>query len=193
MLDEHPDVAASFVVVGGGTSDDKRLVAYVAPKPSVQLAARVLELFLRTRLPDYMVPSVFVQLDALPLTPNGKVDRTALPSPDATNILRDEVYAPPITDCEKQVTTIVSNLLSFDQVGANDNFFLLGGHSLLGTQLISRLRDVFGVELPLRVIFDHPTVRAISTEIEHLLHSHPLATTGRKPVGESPLSLAEGS
>jgi acyl carrier protein len=152
----------------------------------------VLELFLRTRLPDYMVPSVFVQLDAIPLTPNGKVDRATLPSPDATNILRDEIYVAPSTDCEKQVTAIVCGLLGFDHVGANDNFFLLGGHSLLGTQLISRLRDVFGVELPLRTVFDHPTVTAISAEIERLQQTQPPAATVRRPA-HTPVAATERS
>ena len=121
---------------------------------------------LAERLPDYMIPTAFVQLEALPLTPNGKVDRAALPRPDATNTVQDEVTAVPNTPTEERLARIVTTLLKLDQVGIEDNFFLLGGHSLLGTQIIAQVADTFGVDLPLRSLFDAPTVRLLSAEIE---------------------------
>jgi len=121
---------------------------------------------LRRRLPDYMVPAVYVRLAALPVTTNGKVDRAALPTPDAANTLRDLDTVAPRSGVETEVAQIVATLLSVDNVGVDDNFFLLGGHSLLGTQLIMRLRDAFGVELALRTLFDAPTVAELAAEIE---------------------------
>jgi acyl carrier protein len=116
-----------------------------------------------------MIPAAFVQLDALPLTPNGKLDRAALPAPDATTMLRDEAMAAPGTPTEERVAAIVSNLLQLEQVGIDDNFFMLGGHSLLGTQIIARVAETFGVNLQLRALFDAPTVRLLSAEIERLI------------------------
>jgi acyl carrier protein len=116
-----------------------------------------------------MVPAVFVLLDSLPLNSNGKLDRDRLPEPNASNILRDEAYAPARTVVEKRIAGILANLLGLEQVGANDNFFLLGGHSLLATQVIARLRGTFGVELSLRSLFEAPTVAELSNEVERLL------------------------
>ena len=116
-----------------------------------------------------MIPSSFVALDALPLTPNGKVDRAALPVPDGTNTLHDEVVAAPSTPIEERLVEILLPLLGIEQVGIDDNFFMLGGHSLLGTQLISRITSAFSVDLSLRNLFNAPTVRQLSTEIERLI------------------------
>jgi acyl carrier protein len=116
-----------------------------------------------------MVPSVFVQLDALPITPHGKVDRAALLVPDATNTVRDEVVATPLTPLEERLVGILAPLLGLEQVGIDDNFFMLGGHSLLGTQLIARVADTFGVKLSLRSLFNAPTVRLLSAEIKRLI------------------------
>ena len=113
-----------------------------------------------------MIPATFVRLDAVPMTPNGKVDRAALPVPDATNTLRDGVTVAPSTPTEERLARIVTTLLEVDQVGIEDNFFLLGGNSLLGTQIIAQVADTFGVDLPLRSLFDAPTVRLLSAEIE---------------------------
>src|SRR4029077_8451737 len=119
-------------------------------------ASGALRSLLRKQLPDYMVPAAFISLQALPLTPNGKIDRDAWPAPDDTNLLPDEDYAAPRTVLEEKLSGIVSNLLGLERVGVNDNFFLIGGHSLFGTQLIARIHDTFGVDLPLRSIFDLP-------------------------------------
>jgi acyl carrier protein len=102
------------------------------------------------------------------MTPNGKVDRAALPAPDASNMLRDAPSPEPFTAIEIEVAEIVATLLELESVSRDDNFFLLGGHSLLGTQLITRIRGVFGVEVSLASLFDNPTVRGIAAEIDRL-------------------------
>jgi acyl carrier protein len=124
---------------------------------------------LKERLPDYMVPAHFVLLERLPLTPNGKVNRRALPAPDTTDILRDRAITPPSTPIEEQVVSIFSTLLGQERVGVDESFFALGGHSLLGTQVIMWIAETFGVDIPLRTLFDAPTARQLSAEIERLL------------------------
>ena len=116
-----------------------------------------------------MVPTAFVQLESLPLTPSGKVDRTALPPVTSTNTLTDNTYVAPRTPVEERVAGILAQLLGLESVGAEDNFFMLGGHSLLGTQVIIRLRDIFGIELSLRSIFEAPTVAELAARVESSL------------------------
>jgi acyl carrier protein len=116
-----------------------------------------------------MIPAMFVVLPDLPLTSNGKLDRKALPRPDASNTLPDENYLSPRTVLEGKISALVANLLGVPQVGVNDNLFLIGGHSLFGTQLIARIRDNFGVELPLRSVFECPTPALLAQEIERLM------------------------
>ncbi len=169
VLNEHPVVQASCVVAREDTPGDKRLVAYIVAAAGAQVTLSSLQDTLVTRLPDYMIPATFVLLDALPLTPNGKVDRDALPAPDATNMVRDEIVEGPSTPIEEQLTEIVTTLLGLEQVGIDDNFFMLGGHSLLGTQVIAQVADTFGVDLSLLTLFEAPTVRQLSAEIEQLI------------------------
>jgi acyl carrier protein len=138
---------------------DKRLVAYVlAAAAESAPSTGVLRAFLQEKLPDYMIPSAFVFLDALPLTANRKVDRRALPAPDGTRPELKEAFVMPRTPVEEIIAGIWSDLLGVIQVGIYDNFFDLGGHSLMATRLISRLREVFQLELPLRSLFEAPTV-----------------------------------
>jgi len=115
-----------------------------------------------------MIPAGFVRIDALPLTPHGKIDRAALPEPTPANMLQDDGSTEPRTGTEQRVAEIVGELLKLESVGREDNFFLLGGHSLLGAQLIARLRDAFGVEISLRGLFDGPTVAVLSAELDRL-------------------------
>ena len=136
-------------------------------KHSVQ--ATELQQFLQAQLPDYMIPAAFVRLEALPLTHNGKVDRTALPIPNETNTLRNEDIAAPGTPIEEQLVGIMTTLLKLEHIGIDDNFFLLGGHSLLGTQVIVRVADTFGVDISLRTLFNAPSVRQLSAEVERLI------------------------
>jgi acyl carrier protein len=129
-----------------------------------------LQVWLAERLPDYMIPAVFVQLDALPMTANGKVDRAALPAPDASNTLqRRDITATPNTPVEERLVEILAPLLGLEQVGVDDNFFLLGGNSMMGTQLITRVAETYGIVLPLRTLFEMPTVRPLAAEIERLI------------------------
>ena len=169
VLDRHRGVHASLVVAREDAGSERRLVAYVVPNHESQLASADLRRFLGNELPNYMVPAVFVQIEKLPLTQNGKLDRAALPAPNAENTLRDEEFIAPRTPIEKRMAAMLSSLLGLEQVGITDNFFMLGGHSLLGTQLISQIRGAFGVELALRTLFDAPTIEELSLEIERLV------------------------
>lgn len=168
VLNRYPGVQASMVVARADTNCDKRLVAYLVSSDS-ELVRNDLQDYLRTYLPDYMVPAVFVRLDSFPLNNSGKIDRSTLPAPTALNTIGDQVYVAPRTAVEKQMVSILAELLGMERVGVNDNFFLLGGHSLLGTQLIARVRDSFGIELPLRTVFDWPTAAELSAEIERMI------------------------
>ena len=156
------------VVVMREERGDRYLAAYVVPEPGAapDLAGR-LRPFLAARLPDYMVPAAFVELSALPLTPNGKVDRRALPAPQR----QAAGTAAPRGPVEERLAGLWADLLRLDAVGAHDNFFELGGHSLLATQLVSRVRGAFQVELPLRVIFEAPTVADLAAWIERALRT----------------------
>ncbi len=169
VLSQHPEIEAARVVATDLGATDKRLVAYVVPAAGAWPTPRELQELLRTRLPDYMVPPIFVALGALPLGPNGKVDCGALPEPSPANTLRDTDFEQPRTEVESYVAALVRQLLGLERVGVDDNFFLLGGHSLAGTQLIARIGDTFGVEMSLRAIFDAPTVAQLSAEIERRL------------------------
>jgi acyl carrier protein len=120
-----------------------------------------------------MVPAEFVRLAAFPMTPNGKIDRIALPAPDPANTLQDEVREGPQTPTEQRLIEILTVLLKLEDIDRNDNFFLLGGHSLLGAQLIKLLRDRFGVEMSLRSLFEAPTIAALSAEIDRCASGNP--------------------
>lgn len=168
-LDAHPGMQQSVVVAREVAPGDTRLIGYIVPVPESHLTLSELRDFLRARLPDYMVPATFVSLEKLPLTPNGKVDRLSLPAPDESNTFRDDARAAPRTEMEKTVAGILERLLNLEHVDVEENFFSLGGHSLLGAQLVARLRDTFGIEMPLRVIFEAPTVCELAAEIERLL------------------------
>lgn len=168
VLNGHAAVRASTVIAREDTPGEKRLVAYVVPEPGARVSSDSLRETLAERLPDYMIPSVFVRLQALPVTPNGKVDRAALPPPDAANTLRNEPGAAPTTPTEERLVEIVAPLLGLEYIGIDDNFFMLGGHSLLGTQIIVHVADTFGVDLTLRSLFSAPTIRLLSIEIERL-------------------------
>ncbi len=168
VLDSHPEVKASAVTVSGSSSEEKRLVAYLVLATESQPTANVFREYLQRHLPDYMIPAAFVRLEALPLTNNGKVDRSALPQPNG-NVLPEEAYVAPRSLVEQRLAELIAPLLHVERVGANDNFFLLGGHSLLGTQLLTRISETFGIELSLLTIFDHPTLAEMSNEIERLI------------------------
>lgn len=168
-LNSHPAVGACAVTARDDGQGEQRLVAYLVLEKDIRVRAADLRDHLQTTLPDYMIPATYVRLDALPVSSSGKVDRAAMPAPDDSNILRDLATVAPRTSVEKKMATIISNLLGLQQVGLNDDFFLLGGHSLLGMQLVSRVGEQFGVELSLRDLFDQPSIAGISAAVERLL------------------------
>jgi amino acid adenylation domain-containing protein len=170
VLDRHAAIRSSFVMASED-SGEKRLLAYVVAAPDARLSAIALREFLGPHLPDYMVPSAFVQITSLPLTPNGKVDRAALPKPTPDNILADHAFEDPQSEIEIWLANFLSSLLKVSRVSRDDNFFNLGGHSMMGAQLIAKVQQTFDVELTLRGLFDHPTVREISSEIENLIQA----------------------
>ena len=167
VLSQHPQVQKTVVIAREYQPGNKRLVAYFVSN-SEQLISDELRSFLKTKLPDYMVPSAFVQLDKLPLTPNGKVDRCALPQPEIGDTFSNN-FVPPRNSTEAQLAAIWSSVLGIDRVGIHNNFFELGGHSLLGTQVMSRICQAFEVELPLRALFESPTVAELGDRIETIL------------------------
>jgi amino acid adenylation domain-containing protein len=185
LLAAHPDVrAAAVVVLADGDAAGKRLAAYVAVHGNQAGAAAELRSWLRERLPEPMVPAVWVLLDRLPLTPNGKVDRGALPLPGAGG---DVAGPSPATPTEELLAGLWAELLGVERVGIHDDFFALGGHSLLATRLIARVHRMFGVDLPLRALFEEPTVAALAAHVDAIAGS----AAGAPPAAIEPLPEAE--
>ncbi len=176
-LNRHPAVRDSAVTARPDAMGEKRLVAYLILQPGCELTHTAMRDSLRDHLPEYMLPSVFVPLDSFPVTVNGKIDYAVLPEPDSSNILHDAVVQRPESGTERRVAQIITTLLDMQEIGREDNFFLLGGHSLLGAQLIAKLRDAFGIEIALRALFDAPTVSALSAEVDRLCAASPQVAT----------------
>ena len=167
-LRAHPSVRDVVVVAREDAPGDRRLVAYIV---AADEEATGLREYLRTRLPEYMVPAAIVELKQLPLTPNGKLDRRALPTPER---ISDGAYVAPRTATEEVLSAIWADVLKLERVGAEDSFFDSGGHSLLATRVVVRVRASMGVELPLRVIFEMPTIAAVAGWIESNRREHGL-------------------
>ncbi|MFY0567266.1 non-ribosomal peptide synthase/polyketide synthase [Archangium lansingense] len=166
VLRQHASVEGSVVLARQYPEGDKRLVAYVVPVKGSVLEPEALRAHLRERLPDFMVPASFMVLESFPLTPNGKVDRKALPAPDAAPRDATRTYEAPRTPTEELLASLWAQVLQVERVGRQDDFFALGGHSLLATRIVSRIRAAFGVEVPLRALFEAPTVAALATRLE---------------------------
>jgi amino acid adenylation domain-containing protein len=164
-LAQHEAIRECVVIVREDTPGDKRLVAYAVPREPGGTTASDLRLFLKQKLPDYMVPSAFVLMQALPLTPSGKVDRRALPAPEQGGTHEVGSHVAPRDAIESVMAGMWAEMLKRDKVGVYDNFFELGGHSLLAMQLISRVRESFSVEFPLRQMFEDPTVAGMSAAL----------------------------
>jgi amino acid adenylation domain-containing protein len=158
---QHPTVRKVVVLAREDAPGEKRLVAYVVSKSTAEELRRSL----KDKLPDYMVPTIFVPLDSLPLLSNGKIDRRALPAPDRARPELDEALTAPRTPTEEKLAEIWAQLLGIERIGVHDNFFDLGGHSLLATQAASRMREAFEVEIPLRRLFEVPTVAGLAASI----------------------------
>jgi amino acid adenylation domain-containing protein len=168
VINRHPAVVSS-VVIARNDSGEKRLVAYVVAATGAEIWDRDLREPLTRTLPDYMVPASFVRLDRIPVTANGKLDKAALPAPTESNQLKRDNYVAPRTDLEQMVEGILGPILGLERVSIHDNFFLLGGHSLMGAQVIAKVRDIFDVELNLRNVFECPTVAKLAAKIESSL------------------------
>jgi amino acid adenylation domain-containing protein len=182
VLGQHSAVRSSVVIAREDARGEKELVAYLVLAPGAELNAGELREHLRKRLPDYMVPGEFVSIESVPVNANGKLDRAALPSSSGNR--HSEAYVGPRTAVEEELVKILAPLLKLERVGVNDNFFLLGGHSLLGTQLIARISETFGVDLTLLKLFDHPTVAEMSVEIEDLILARVQDVSESKLAGE---------
>jgi amino acid adenylation domain-containing protein len=167
-LNRHPGVAAS-AVVARGQACSKSLVAYLVPRGTAVPSASGLREFLAASLPHYMVPGAFVQISALPSNSNGKLDRSALPDPASDNRIEDADYREPGTATEEQLVQILKRLLGVERVGADDNFFLLGFHSLLATQVAARVHERYGIQLGLRHLFEAKTVARLASEVDRQL------------------------
>ncbi len=194
VLSEHKAVEQAVVVVREDVPGEKRMVAYLVMESSDGVNIGDVRQFLREKLPEYMVPSNFVILPSLPLTRHGKVDRAALPAPE--EVERGGEFVAPRTPIEELLVNLYAEVLHVERVSVEDNFFELGGHSLLATQLISRIRQLFQLEVPLRLLFERPSVALLAEGIETLLHASNSVSTA-PPIervsrsGPLPLSFAQ--
>ena len=209
-LMEAPGVKLCAVLAREDEPGDKQLVAYAVPAEGGKLAVEEIRQFLQKKLPKYMVPAHFVVLDSFPLTTNGKVDRKALPAPglrraegvetpaqaeatESDSPVSTQERARPQTETEKALVAIWSEMLHVESPGLNDDFFNLGGHSLLAIKIISRIRDVFGVDLPTQTLFEHPTIAGLAAVISE--SNNAKAGAGkierRRQTGPSILSYAQ--
>ncbi len=167
VLRGAPGVREAVAIVREDEPGERRLVAYLTAAEGAEVPSFAdLRAGLREHLPEYMVPSAFVVLERLPLTPNGKVDRRALPAPEQAEGAGE--YVAPRGPAEELLAQIYAEVLKLERVGVHDDFFDLGGHSLLATRVVSRIREVFGVELPLRTLFEAPSVAELAPRIEAL-------------------------
>ncbi|HZI31263.1 MAG TPA: non-ribosomal peptide synthetase, partial [Candidatus Binatia bacterium] len=160
-LEQHPAVRDAVVMAREDSPGDKRLAAYLVPTAKIEISE--LRRFLKDKLPEAMMPSAFTILDELPLTPNGKVNRKALPAPETERPKLDTAYAAPRTELEKDIAGIWRELLRVEQVGLHDNFFDLGGNSLLVVEAQAKLRGVAGLDLPVVRLFQYPTIGSLAT------------------------------
>ncbi len=165
VLSKYPGILDQRVLVHEDRKKNKRIVAYITVDQNVTVDVAEVKTFIRRQLPDYMTPSVIMVLDEFPLTPNGKIDRNALPAPEFSRDGLQVEFIAPRNATEETLVAIVKELLAVEKVGVNDNFFELGGHSLLATQFMSRVKEAFNIELPLKTLFEKPTVAGIAESI----------------------------
>jgi amino acid adenylation domain-containing protein len=167
QLARHEQVKEAAVVVREDVAGEKRLVAYITLRTQADPGVEELRTYLKALLPEYMIPSAFVTLESLPLTPNGKLNRRGLPAPELAAYVSRE-YEPPQGEVEKVLAQIWQQLLRVARVGRLDNFFELGGHSLLATQVTVRIRSSLSIDMPIRMLFEHPTLHQLSAQVEEL-------------------------
>jgi acyl carrier protein len=169
VLSQHPAIRECVVVGRQDEQDQPYLAAYVVTPSKHSVTGSELRVFLSERLSAAMVPTAYVFLKQLPLTANGKLDRRALPAPERRSAEIEKIFVAPRTPVEQTLAEIWSEILQVERVGIDDNFFDLGGHSLLATQVMSRVRTVFEIEIPLRSLFESPSVAGLAERIETLL------------------------
>jgi amino acid adenylation domain-containing protein len=198
ILAGHPDIRDCAVISHDRESGDKYLAAYVVGYDHKSIDTAYLREYLGNNLPDYMIPSGFVQLDELPLTPNGKIDLTSLPAPEYIKSLdRSKQYEPPRYPTEELLVEVWAQVLGVVHVGIHDNFFEVGGHSLMATQIISRISDLFHLKLPLRIIFETLTIAKLAEHIQARLEGVDNAGLTLSPItpvtrsGDLPLSYSQ--
>ena len=167
VLSQHPAVQEIVVIAREEVPGNQRLVAYVVPQPQPATTISELRRFLQQQLPEYMVPSTFVLLDALPLTPNGKVNRRALPTPESSHRTLETSFVPPRTPTEQMLAAIWAEVLGLEKVGVYDNFFELGGHSLLAARLLAAIEKAFHKNFLLATIFQNPTLEQMASFLDH--------------------------
>lgn len=165
-------------------SGEKYLTAYIVSSPQSAPTVSALRKALSEKLPEYMIPSVFVMMEKMPLTSTGKTDRSALPEPDRIRPLLDSPYVPPSTEEEKKIADIWAEILELDQVGIHDSFFDLGGNSIQSMRIVSRICRVFHTDLSMRVFFDFPTVAGLAAYITEKRDSSISDTELEKMVAE---------
>ncbi|HBP90311.1 MAG TPA: amino acid adenylation domain-containing protein [Nitrospirales bacterium] len=165
-LNQYPQIEKSEIVTTGNSKKDQMVIAYYLSKNRQQISPQILREFLKHKLPDYMIPAAFVYLASIPITPSGKIDRNALPSPQREHYINKEVVQPK-TETEKNLTRIWQEALNLsEEISIHDNFFELGGHSLSAFRVVSRIRDIFKVELPLRCLFESPTLAELTKVLD---------------------------
>ncbi|GHO57487.1 amino acid adenylation domain-containing protein [Ktedonobacter robiniae] len=169
VIRQHPTIREAVAIVREDRTDDKRLIAYMTTAGEETIKAESMRQFLQQSLPEYMVPSAFVFLDHLPLSPNGKLDRRQLPAPDLSTQIHDDAFVAPRSPIELTLASIWADVLALpqQQISVSANFFSLGGHSLLVTRVISRIRALFSVDLSLRHFFAAPTITALAQLLSH--------------------------
>ena len=165
ILCQHPEVQQAVVTACEEEFSNKRLVGYVVPNHKQILSVSELHRFLKQKLPEYMIPSTFVMLKALPLTPNGKVNRKALPEPDGHRPELEVTYEPPRTEVEQTIANIWQQMLHLEKVGIHDNFFDLGGHSLLLVQIHAKLREMLNTNVSIVNLFEYPTINSLAKHL----------------------------
>ena len=168
VLETHPGIRNAAVLARTDMGDDTRLVGYIVPEAGKPFTSGQVRNFLQQHLPAYMIPSVIVQLKEMPLTPAGKIDRRALPKPELSRAELESEYVAPRNELEAELAQLAAELLGMEKVGIYDNFFELGGHSLMATQFISRIKNRYQVNIPLRQIFETPTIAALAEHIQQL-------------------------
>ncbi|HSE18628.1 MAG TPA: amino acid adenylation domain-containing protein, partial [Pyrinomonadaceae bacterium] len=193
VLLRHEQVKEAVVIVKKNESGDKQLVAYLTGEPGLLITE--LRVFLKQQLPDYMIPGAFVVLESLPLTPNGKIDRRVLLEMESGRAKAEQEMVQPRTPIEEVLLGIWSSVLRLEEIGVEEDFFDLGGHSLLATQVMSRVREAFGVEVALRLLFEWPTIAGLAQQIEQALKGRSgLQLPPVRPVSRDadvPLSFAQ--